>query len=266
MADKVVPFPLSLAARSHGADGSAAASSGRRPLRASDPPGSAAEDLAQAFRRAYPSGLSVEGTGGRHVALSYHACRSFWVDGDESVAGRRLSGWLSSGAESRIGWMCFDEWHPPPGQPNDEFVWAMDEWTQESYDSAEVLADAWELDALAESGPILEFSRLWMRPDHAQGSVWAPVVEALIRRRYRDRFSVMVLKAFPLGYGHDPDDGARQEREFASRQRAMVRHYARLLGVRPLPGRHGDEGWMWRPLSDGAPPPLRRSPVRKRRA
>jgi hypothetical protein len=105
---------------------------------------------------------------------------------------------------------------------------------------------------------------LWMRPDHAPGGVWAPLVEALIRRRYRRGFSVMVLKAFPLKYGQALGDGSALEPGFVSRRCAMMRHYSRLLRVQPLPGARGDEGWMWRPLSEGVPQPLRRSPVRKR--
>ncbi len=160
--------------------------------------------------------------------------------------------------------MRFDEWHPWPGLPSDDFVEGMDEDSLASFNLSLVLADFWEMEELSESGPILVFSRLWMHPDHARGSVWAPVAEALIRRRYERRFSVLVLKAFPLEYEHAVREGSPLERGFASRQRAVQRLFTRLLRVHPLPGDHGAEGWMWRPPSDGVPPPLRRSKAKRR--
>ena len=90
------------------------------------------------------------------------------------------------------------------------------------------------------------------------------MAEALIRRRYEGRFSVLVLKAFPLEYEDAVREGSPFERGFASRRRAVQRLFARVLRVHPLPGDYGAEGWMWRPLRDGAPRPMRRAKARKR--
>ena len=160
--------------------------------------------------------------------------------------------------------MRFDEWHPWPGLPSDDFVEGMDEYSLASSNPSMVLADAWEMEELSESGPVLELSRLWMHPDHARGNVWASVAEALVRRRCEGRFSVFVLKAFPLEYEHAVREGSPLERGFASCRRAAERLFAWVLRVHPLPGDHGAEGWMWRPLRDGAPRPMRQSKVRPR--
>jgi hypothetical protein len=92
-----------------------------------------------------------------------------------------------------------------------------------------------------------------MHPDHAKGSVCAAAAEALIRRRYQGRFSVMVMKAFPSEYEGEVEEGSPLERGFAARQKATERLHTRALGVRPLPGAYVADGWMWRPLRDDAP-------------
>ncbi len=126
--------------------------------------------------------------------------------------------------------MRFDEWHPWPGLPSDDFVEGMDKYSLASSNPSMVLADAWEMEELSESGPVLELSRLWMHPDHAKGNASASVAEALVRRRCEGRFSVFVLNAFPLEYEHAVREGSPLERGFASCRRAAERLFAWVLG------------------------------------
>jgi len=267
MADNVVPFPQRGGRRHHQTGVDEPTPSGGLLRRGTEPPDDLRSGLGfdyEDHERTRSATIRATGRGSETPELTYQTGRKFGVDDEGLVKGRALFGWFGR-ADERIGAMRFEEWHPSPGLPGDEFVEAMDELSLASHNLSLVLADAWEMEELSESGPILEFSRLWVHPGHSKGSVWAPLVEALIRRRYEKRFSILVLKAFPLEYEDAMGKGSPLERGFAARrQKAMERLYARLLGVRPLPSDHGAEGWMWRPLREGAPCPLQRSKVRPR--
>lgn len=260
MADNVVLFPR-FETRPPGSG--RLTSNGERLRRGSEPPEEIRAGGQFAQKRTRTPTIHAGGRGSDALRFEYQTGPKFLVDGDGTITSRRLFGWLYR-ADERIGAIGFDEWHPLPGLDGDHFVWGMDEYSQASHSLSIVLADAWEMDELSESGPVLEFSLLWMRPDHARGSVWAPMAEALIRRRYEGRFSVLVLKAFPLEYEAAVPEGSPLERSFASRQRAMQRLFTRVLRVHPLPGDDGAEGWMWRALRGDAPRPMRRSKIRPR--
>ena len=59
-------------------------------------------------------------------------------------------------------------------------------------------------------------------------------------------FSLIVLKAYPLEYeGSLPDDSPMRP-AFERRQAALMRLYRKTLGVAPMSGKYGDEGWMFR--------------------
>ncbi len=257
MADKVVPFPQRGDRRHHQPGVGEPTATGERLRRGTEPPDDARAGLQFVYERTRTAIIPSGGKGRDALRFEYQTGPKFKVDDAGTIASRALFGWLHR-ADGRIGAMGFNEWHPWPGLAGDDFVWGMDECSQAAANLSVVLADAWEMDELSESGPVLEFSQVWMRPDHARGSVWAPVADALIRRRYEGRFSVLVLKAFPLEYEAAVPEGSPLERGFALRQRAAQRLFTRVLRVHPLPGDAGAEGWMWRPLRGDAPRPMQR--------
>lgn len=136
----------------------------------------------------------------------------------------------------------------------------MDLHTAAAFALAEAVAAAWSVRRLSRRGPLLEFARLWVRPAHATDGRWACAAEAVIRRRYAGRFSLLIGMAFPIEYEGAVPEGSPLEPAFERRRRAMRRLHARALGARPLPGGPGEEGWMWRPLSAGVPEPTGRAP------
>ncbi|TPG45682.1 hypothetical protein EAH89_26125 [Roseomonas nepalensis] len=147
------------------------------------------------------------------------------------------------------------EWHPIPGLGNEDFYFELDTYTQSAEALAGALATAWDMEQLSTVGPILEFHRLWMHPDHARGSLWCDVMQQLIRRRYADKFSVLIQHAFPIEYEGEEEVATLGNPPFRRRFRAMQRLYTRTMGVVPFPGPEAEEGWMWRALSKGVPEP-----------
>jgi hypothetical protein len=252
------PFPPRPMRRSAGARVVRLRSGASRLRRTGDPPDDIHLELDHAFHRAYPRTLKVgDGERGESLWLRHRIGRKDWLAwGDEEgpVGLREVFGWLCRGPE-RLGALAFNEWHLVPGIGRDEFIQEMDAHTDASYALAEAVAAVWPVGALSERGPLLEFSRLWVHPAHARGSPWAPAAQALIRRRYERRSSVMILKAFPIEYEGEVPEGSPLRSACDRRQRAMRRLHARALGMRPFPGELGDEGWMWRPLSAGVPEP-----------
>jgi len=82
--------------------------------------------------------------------------------------------------------------------------------------------------------------------------------QEIISKHYAEDFSVLLLKAFPLEYEWRAPIGSEAAQTLERRRAAMIRHYRRVLRVEPLPGRPGEDGWMWRPLNQYAPMPAAR--------
>lgn len=125
-----------------------------------------------------------------------------------------------------------------------DFFYVLDASSQEEADTATVLCSCWSqiADRVGAFGPILIFRLAWMHPEHAKGALWATAARQMVNT-YLDRHALIIAKAFPLEYeGRGAPD---LEGVIQARQRAMVRYYGRLLGLRRLPGWAGREGWLY---------------------
>jgi len=124
---------------------------------------------------------------------------------------------------------------------------AMDAHSSATHELSEVLLSAWPdfpFD-VACYGSVLELNRLWVEPGQRTSGVWIPVVHELFRR-VRRQTAIIIAKAYPLEYEGKLPDGAPERSAFERRRRAMTRYYQRHLGLRPLPGPFGEEGWVWK--------------------
>lgn len=124
---------------------------------------------------------------------------------------------------------------------------AMDSYSMATHELSEVLLSAWPdfpFD-VACYGSLLELNRLWVEPGQPISGVWIPVVRELFRR-VRRQTAIIIAKAYPLEYESRLPDGAPERPAFEKRRNAMIRYYERHLGLRPLPGASGEEGWIWK--------------------
>jgi hypothetical protein len=174
--------------------------------------------------------------------------RSRWMRLDERphmrTRAREVFAWILIGRR-RIGALAFHEIDPDL-VPNEEFFYAMDAWTMHVVELARVLCSEWEDfgDVVGGYGSVIHFEAAWMQPEYARGGIWAGAANVLMTELFPDR-SILVLKAFPLEYEGAGPTSSKCASPFKRRQRAMIRHYRRLLGVRPLPGPPGKDGWLW---------------------
>lgn len=122
------------------------------------------------------------------------------------------------------------------------FFEAMDAESQSTCNLAEALIEEWDEPAdLCEAGPILELERFWSVPGQTRSGGLSVIVAALVDALFA-RHAVLILKAFPLEF--EGNEEASASAAFERRLRAMKRHYARSLGVSPLRGTAGENGWM----------------------
>jgi hypothetical protein len=112
---------------------------------------------------------------------------------------------------------------------------------------AHVLCSAWRevVFDVSHMAPVLYFHMAWISPKHADGKIFAVAANRLIDEV--EDYSILVMKAFPLEYEGQAPTGSPLTKALDSRQRAMVRYYERVFGVRRFPGRYGKDGWLWRP-------------------
>lgn len=199
------------------------------------------------------------------VAFSYVVGR--WIalgEADEDGFGsttrhRVLEGcFLSAGRQ--VGYARFDEYRPAAFASDAEFWDDCDGYSFDASRFAQALLSGWPA-SVAETGMLVEFTRLWMEPGHARSNEWATPIGRLIRERWAgnraSRASLLLLKPWPLEMEANAHMApVLHEARLARRSQAMRRLYARLLGVRPL---HDGE-WMWRTFSGRA-----RAPSRKER-
>lgn len=145
------------------------------------------------------------------------------------------------------------------------FAWEMDAIDGDTYELGLVLGSCWsrrDLKKIVSSGYLLEFHRVWIRPEFRPCFVWADVADHVINTIFR-RHSIMLLCAAPMElqdqrrsnrpgvYRELTDeeltqDQAHRAREERHRQH-MIQAYKRLLGVESLPGPYAEDGWMWKP-------------------
>jgi hypothetical protein len=148
------------------------------------------------------------------------------------VRSREIFAWILEGSV-RLGAVKLIEWHVDPLTDEEDFYYEMDADSAEASALAEAVCSVWDIPLLSSFGPLLEFRLAWMLPSAARESIWAKAAGRLITAHSCSGFSVLLLKAFPLEYeGHVSDAPLA----FELRRKAMVRHYRRVLDVRPLPG------------------------------
>lgn len=215
--------------------------------------------------RRYPYRRSLSTPGG-DLTLVYRLTGWRSIAGTTDVATQRmLFSWLRQGGET-VGALRFDQVRFEFWAENQDVFVTLDAESHELMKLATVLCEGWDDVAtdLGDYGPVVEFQGVWMKHAYAHGALWLPAAEHFLRTTLRGH-SLLVLDAFPLEFESSVHESRATERAFRRRRRAMMRHYAELLGVRPFPGEAGAEGWMWkiRPdLEDVIEPPSEPKPLR----
>jgi hypothetical protein len=198
-----------------------------------------------ADRARYPYKLVVPGS---DAVLHYRRTRQQAdLDYGDGLLRRHLFAWLVL-KDKRIGAFEINEIDPNGCADNDDFMLAMDANEKFEADMSCVLCAHWKdiIGDVTHAGPILDFRFAWIAPEHSGGRVFANASHALIER-FCPRYSLLVIKGFPLEYeAHEPDSNTSTSKAIDRRQKAMVRYYQRIFGVRPFPGPDGKEGWLFR--------------------
>lgn len=200
--------------------------------------GEAAQNLRYPYRLAIPNSDTV---------LQYRRTRQKGdLDYGEGLLRRKLFAWLILNGE-RIGAFEMNQIDPNGCADNDEFLMVMDASEKFEADMSDVLCTQWNdiIGDVTHAGPILDFRYAWIAPEHAGGSLFSKCSHALIDR-FCPRYSILVIKAFPLEYeGREIAANPAMGRAVDCRERAMVRYYGSVFGVRPFPGKAGEEGWLF---------------------
>jgi len=187
-----------------------------------------------------------------HLRLDYS--RGHWCNDDDDGFRYRRHSFAVTSSERMVAGAGFEEWDCFPGcDPTmDSFILTCDQHSQAAYDMAEAVASFCRTGSQTESSPfdygsIVLFDRLRIEAVSANESkvVW-DLIKMVLSRLRRAGAAGVILKAFPLEYEGKVTDDNRNA--FELRQRAMLRHYSRRLGVRTLPGEPGRSGWQWLPV------------------
>lgn len=226
--------------------------------RTADMPADIAQAEGKIFDLAFPQRLMLKGAG--EYRLYYRVNPYHRVPGCETWGRHReVFCWLCAGRE-RVGALIFEEWSVNPLINDQQFFDMTDSITSATHAFGIALLSSWPIRSVTAHGAVLDFSRLWVRPDHARSSMWAAAVRQLVQLRYHRRYALMLLKPFPLEYERELPEGSPLYLGFTQRQAAMSRLYASVLGAQemPLGTRAARDGWMWCPLKAGVPGPRKR--------
>jgi len=182
-------------------------------------------------------------------------------DGD--VKTKELYAEIAIGEAPATGSLTLVEWHIPLFIDNRDFYLQADEHSDDAAMAAGAVAANWSVADLAEAGGFVEFRHLWIAPG-GPSAYWAEAVNQILASQKKFKPAILILKAHPLPFENSielkqPAESDRHARyveqlkrrhgSFVRRQVAMMRHYNKVLGVRPLPGELGLDGWMWKSLS-----------------
>ena len=197
-----------------------------------------------AAKARYPKQLRIDT---HRAAVRYRCDRRSWVgDTEDAIRRERFFGWIVVERE-RVGALELYTFDPNGCGGNTDFTLLMDADCGFEARLSVTLSSAWPdiVDDVTIWGPILDFRSAWIAPSHAKGGLFSAAANAVIDEVLSDH-SVLVMLAYPLEYTSVVDSPARK-RAVRLRQRAMVRHYSRCFGVKPLPGKAGKDAWLWRP-------------------
>jgi len=214
-------------------------------------------ELSYGFHRAFPRTLVVEGAP-EHTSLHYVVQPLGFGFEEWDLTAKQLTGWIDVRGDI-VGMIQLQEWTLHPWISRNEFLDATDSWSQGTADFGVAVASGWSIDQLAGGKPLVELSRVWMRPDHARRRLWAAVVRAVIRRRYARRFGLLLLNTWPADYKAEGIAalGWGGERVWEVRRTSLGRLAQAALGVKALPAGcvPDDRWWFWMALSDGVARP-----------
>jgi hypothetical protein len=133
----------------------------------------------------------------------------------------------------------------------DDFIFCCDEESVEANGIAELLRKHWsrsDRDRLVAWGDVVWFKRLFV--ESSGGRVpWPAMVESILGNIGLEA-ALMVLEAVPLVFNKTYGGYGAQRRWSA----ALMRLYARDLGVQCFAGEAGKRGWMWRVWGDAPAP------------
>jgi hypothetical protein len=180
---------------------------------------------------------------GENLEILYY--RTGWrrLDLDTETIKRRHTAALIILDGQRVGSLQANEFRVSSSLISNEFLYEMDNHSQETFNLADVICANWEsIWEISDYGDIVELSGAWMSAPFSRRGRFSAAVNVLIQRLFKGR-SLLILKAFPLEY-EGRVTGANAG-SFHRRQKAMKRHYERILGVSPFPGADGENGWMY---------------------
>jgi len=199
-----------------------------------------------AYGQRYPHVLEVLGH-----ELRYRKSRWWRLDeGSKAVMRRHYFAWLWKG-KRRIGAFELHLLNPAGCVSNDHFMEVLDINEAHEAEMSVALCRKWrELEerfSVEEPvSAIVHYRSAWVTPGTRPG-LFAAASLALLKATGAED-PILVLKAFPLEY-EGIVEGRERERAFNRRTLAMMRHYSRIFGVKPLRYRRTQDGWMWRPSS-----------------
>jgi hypothetical protein len=173
-----------------------------------------------------------------------------WVsrfDRDLSPVSPRHVTFVLSQEDETLAVATFSEWTSGGLVFLTELVQSADMVSAEDYECSLTIRDNWsEESSPLDYGNIVMMHRLVIKRPNPD--IW-PAIRKGIERQFLRRGALFILKAFPLeweGQG-EPDRQVSADPNFASRLRAMKRHYANALGVMSVIPGDGHE-WLWKPL------------------
>lgn len=190
------------------------------------------------------------------LSMQVHRSRWAWLDDGKCIVKRRRFTAKLYHKDRHIGSFRLNEYDVSCEAVTSQVFECFDYTSATLAELGVVLCGHWpQLSEVTDYGTIVELERAWMAPAAASGRHFAAAIKALVKLGRRG--ALLLLKAFPLEYEGLVD--SRNTGAHARRQRALMRMYSAILGVQPVPGRVGEEGWMFRinpRLADYVPEPL----------
>ncbi len=198
----------------------------------------------QSKSRKYPHRRTIE-ISGRDYVIRFR--RSRWSEmGSTDTRSRKLFAWVSREGV-QVAALEFHEFEVQPWVDNQELLLSFDDEASLAGQLAELMVEGWEWPAtdVMGYGNVVELRYVWTAYSAAAAGMWATVANMLVDDQFPE-YALMALKAFPLEYEGSAAEGSRAHVGLRRRQLAMLRHYHKLLGVKPFPSRQQASFWMFK--------------------
>lgn len=181
-----------------------------------------------------------------HIGPVYDDNKELWELEQPWIRTRDLFAWIDHGNEC-VGAVEIHAYQGSTNLDEDWIVELFDSYSLYCLELGKTISSCWSEDpaVLFDYGEVIDLMHIWLEEPRFLNGIRDVLFDTFIPA-LTEQHSILISKAYPLEYEGEVPEGDPSKVGLNKRQQAMIRLAGQQIGVKPLPGEFGDNGWLWR--------------------